>query len=266
MTQDFSDLHRFENVDATAEAGRFVEFLEWTDSRPDVGVRRRRSYELLRVEPGARIADVGSGLGTVVRELAELGAEPVGVDASAEMVEQARRRVPGGDFRVADAAALPFDDGELDGYRAERVYQHVRDPAAALAEARRVLVPGGRIVLVDQDWDALVVDGNDRRVTRAIVLAYADSMVDGWAGRRARRHLLDAGFENVAVEIDAVTITDYDYVEPLIGPLADTAVSAGVVTRAEADAWAEDQRRRGAEGRTFAAMSHVIASAENPAV
>ena len=63
------------------------------------------------------------------------------------------------------------------------------------------------------------------------------------------------------MEVETVSITDYDYVQPMLGPFADGAVAAGAVSRDEADAWVEEQRRRAADGRLFAAMSHFITSA-----
>ncbi|WP_318783837.1 methyltransferase domain-containing protein [Streptomyces spectabilis] len=53
------------------------------------------------------------------------------------------------------------------------MFHELADPARALAEVRRVLVPGGRIVLVGQDWDALVIDSDDPDLTHTVVRARA---------------------------------------------------------------------------------------------
>jgi SAM-dependent methyltransferase len=260
MSDPFSDLHQFSDVDATADAARFIAFLEWTDSRPDVQSRRVRSYDLLRVESRARILDVGCGIGTVVGELRARGVEAVGVDASSDMVEQARARVDGAEFLVADAMNLPFPDASFAGYRSERVYQHLSDPVGALLEAHRVLAPGGRIVLVDQDWDALMIDSDDKEIGRAVVLGYSDAIVDGWMGRRSRAALVDAGFDDVQVEVETFVL-DYDYAEPFLQTLVEPAVERGRIARGEADDWMAEQQQRARDGRFFGAMSHVIANA-----
>src|SRR6266540_3313335 len=153
-SDSYSGLKRFDDVDATGEEAMFVGFLERIEQLPDVVARRRRSYELLALRPGDLVADVGCGLGTAGRELAALGIRVIGFDASEAMVAEARRRSGGESVEFAIASALPLEDGALAGYRAERLYQHLADPSAALAEAWRVLAPGGRLVLVDQDWDA----------------------------------------------------------------------------------------------------------------
>lgn len=262
--ETFDRLHVFDRVDESAETQQLIGFLAWADAKPDVIDRRARSYELLRVRPGAAFADIGCGIGTVLADLVALGARAVGVDSSEAMVREASRRAPGAELHVADAAALPLEDGILAGYRAERVYQHLADPMPALAEAMRVLEPGGRIVLVDQDWDAFLVDGDDRATTRAMMRGFADSIPNGWAGRRNGLALAAAGFVEAEVEAETVTRIDYDYAAPFLPALKAAAVDSGAVAEDVAAAWLEEQRRRGMEGRFFAAMTHFLASATRP--
>lgn len=262
MSEGFERLERFDDVDATGEAEMFVRFLEFVEQMPDVVARRRRSYELLAVGPGDAVADVGCGLGTAARELTASGARVYGFDASAEMIEEARRRSDGipVDYAVGDVTSLPLQDGALTGYRAERLYQHLEDPAAALREARRVLAPGGRIVLVDQDWDAFVIDGGPE--TRAVLNAFSDSIRNGWIGRQYHRLLNDAGFVDVAVDPECIPWTKPGLGVALPKLAADAAVGAGVP---QAEAWLEDQRRRLETGRFFAAMTHFVGSGRAPA-
>lgn len=258
--ETFDRLHVFDRVDESEETQQLLGFLAWVDAKPDVVARRARSYELLRVRAGARVADVGCGIGTVLADLAGLGATAIGVDSSEAMIREARRRVPDAELHVADAVALPLEAGSLAGYRAERVYQHIADPAAALAEAMRVLEPGGRIVLVDQDWDAFVVDGDDRATTRAMLRGFADSLPNGWAGRRNGIALAAAGFADVAVEAETVTEIDYEYAAPFLPAMKAAAVAVGAVDEETASAWLEEQRRRGERGGFFAAMTHFLAA------
>ncbi len=152
---------RFSNVDASKEAEQFVAFLERIERLPTAGELRERSYELLDAGEGSMVVDVGCGTGRVVDDLAGRGIKAIGVDISEQMIAVARQRFPNRDFRLAAAESLPFEDDVLDRYRAERLYQHLKDPVRALAEARRVLAPGGRIVLVDQDYDMWAIDADD---------------------------------------------------------------------------------------------------------
>lgn len=67
-----------------------------------------------RVEQGTRVLDIGSGPGHTAAQAAKRGASVVGVDVATAMVQLARQRHPGLDFREADAEALPFADGSFD--------------------------------------------------------------------------------------------------------------------------------------------------------
>lgn len=262
----FSGLQRFDDVDATANEAMFVSFLERIERSPDVIARRHRSYELLGLRSGDQVADVGSGLGTAARELAAMGARVFGFDKSQAMVAEARRRAGSTDvvFEVADVSELPLEDGALAGYRAERLYQHLANPEDALTEAWRVLVPGGRLVLIDQDWDGLLIDGEPKAVTRAIIRGYADSFQNGWIGRRYHRLLTGIGFVDVAVYGETTPITDPMRAEYLPKLVADAAVDVGTVDAATAIRWIADQRARIERGTFFAAMTHFIALGRRP--
>ena len=80
---------------------------------------------------------------------------------------------------------LPFPDGCAAGYRTDKVLHDLADPRAALEDARRVLAPGGRIVVVDLDWDAIIIASDDPARTRAVVHARTDKLAAGFAARQA---------------------------------------------------------------------------------
>ena len=101
---------------------------------------------IAEVAPG-RVLEVGGGPGELSERVArELGAEVVMVDISARMAELARQR--GVDARVGDVQALPFEDAVFDCAVAAWMLYHVPDLDRGLAELRRVLRPGGRLVAV----------------------------------------------------------------------------------------------------------------------
>jgi SAM-dependent methyltransferase len=102
----------------------------------------RRLLHAAGVTAGMRVLDVASGPGGVAA--AELGAAPVGVDFSAQMVAVARREHPSLRFEQGDAEALTFVDARFDAVVINFGVLHLARPDAALSEARRVLVPGGR--------------------------------------------------------------------------------------------------------------------------
>jgi SAM-dependent methyltransferase len=97
--------------------------------------------------PSGRTLDVGCGEGRLTRDLAWLGHDVVGVDASPTLLAAAREAAPGMELHLADAAALPFADASFDLVVAFMSLQDVDDLGGALREAARVLEPDGRLCL-----------------------------------------------------------------------------------------------------------------------
>jgi arsenite methyltransferase len=126
--------------------------------RRDILRRRALVYEALDPQPGDRILDAGCGPGFYTAELLErVGPEGslVGVDASKPMLALSAKRCdghPNVTFHEGDVTALPVPDGEFDRALSVQVLEYVEDIPAALAELKRALKPGGRVLLWDVDW------------------------------------------------------------------------------------------------------------------
>jgi SAM-dependent methyltransferase len=115
-------------------------------SPPDFDVRRRFLIAALR--PDMPVLDVGCGEGTFTGEIADAGAQPVGVDVAEAALERARARHPQLRFvRVDPDGELPFEDGAFELAWASEVIEHVGDTARWLSEVRRVLAPGGVVLI-----------------------------------------------------------------------------------------------------------------------
>jgi demethylmenaquinone methyltransferase/2-methoxy-6-polyprenyl-1,4-benzoquinol methylase len=117
---------------------------------------RRALVDAIDPRPGMRILDVATGTGMVAFALATRGAEVVGLDQSEAMLSAARARLERTpalsrrlSFRVGEAEALPFSDGEFDGLSFTYLLRYVDDRAATLRELARVVRPGGRIGMVE---------------------------------------------------------------------------------------------------------------------
>lgn len=223
--------------------------LDAVEAQPVAVELRARSYELLGDLIGRTVVDAGCGSGRAVAELAERGARAVGVDLDPEMIAVARERWPAGEFHVGDACELPLETGSASYYRADKVLHMLDDPARAVAEARRVLAPGGRAVLLGQDWDTIAIDSDEPETTRRLVHAKADSFPSPRVARRYRNLLLDAGFTDPVVEVHTGVFTD------------DTALAL-LHRITDEESWLAEQAERARTNRIFVALPMFLVAAQ----
>jgi ubiquinone/menaquinone biosynthesis C-methylase UbiE len=141
-----------------------ADFADWlTDrvARRPAGARARTVYGAddvhdfaraailgaLALGPGDRVLDIGCGGGLLLRDALATGAAATGLDHSEEMVRLARERAPGAEVLRGAAEALPFGDGTFTAVTMCVMFFFLPQPVAALREAARVLVPGGRLAV-----------------------------------------------------------------------------------------------------------------------
>ncbi|RLB57390.1 MAG: ArsR family transcriptional regulator [Deltaproteobacteria bacterium] len=141
------------------------------------------------------VADLGCGAGKLLEELCRRAERAIGVDASPAMLEQARRALDGHagcervDLRLGQLEHLPLCDGEAQAVVMMLVLHHVAEPPLALREVRRVLAPGGVLVVCD-------LCRHDHEWMRT---EYGDQWL-GFADEQARQLLGEAGFEDTRLE------------------------------------------------------------------
>lgn len=111
---------------------------------------------------GKRVLDYGCGTGYGAAHLAEVAERVVAVDVSQEAIDYAREHWSRERLtfqRIDPDAGLPFPDGSFDTVMSNQVIEHVPDPARYLAEIRRVLVPGGTLVVATPDRSTRLFPG-----------------------------------------------------------------------------------------------------------
>ena len=224
-----------------------------------VGIVTTQSMEALLdaagVGAGRRVLDIATGPGYVAAAAARRGAEVTGIDFAAAQIRLARRRHPGLRFEQADAQALPFAAGSFDAVVNAFGMCHMSEPARALAEAFRVLQPGGRLAFAV--WDVAeraVVFGAFYAAIRnhGVVdvglppgpnfFLFSDPEV-------SRRALREAGFVDPAVRL-VPQVWRLAGVEELIGIVESSTVRAAATWAAQTPA---------ARDRIRAALAEALA-------
>lgn len=155
--------------------------------------------------PGKRILDLGCGKGRFARRLSDLGAEVIGLDLSAAMMAGAS-----GIARVQGSARhLPFRDASFDAVIAVEVFEHLAEISEPIQEARRVLRPGGSLLIVDKNHASL---NSARLGVPNLLLKWVDEyrglwmyplggpVRERWFWPPALRRELARSFDHVAVD------------------------------------------------------------------
>ncbi len=167
---------------------------QWDEIRAGYFTEHMRDAAIAKANlaPGAVVADVGTGTGFVAAGLTPKASKVYGFDASAAMLDVARRNLrafPNVELHETPGDHLPLADAILDGIFANMYLHHAPEPPAAIKEMVRVLKPGGTLCLTD-------LDTHDHTWQR-------DQMADLWLGfERAdiRKWLAEAGLTDIDVD------------------------------------------------------------------
>lgn len=235
------------------EAARRIEAIYTT---PDVIEQRREILRALALRPGERVIDVGSGPGLLAVEMAAaVGAEGLvcGIDVSDSMlaVAEARERPAGGapiEFLAGGAGQIPFPEEHFDVAVSTQVLEYVDDVPGALAEMRRVLRPGGRLLVLDTDWDSLVWHCGDRERMLRVLAAWDQHLVDPYLPRTLGASLARGGFEVSETRVVPLLNVGFDphtYSAGMMELIAAFVVGRDGLTEEDVQAWLDDLRSLG---------------------
>lgn len=233
----------------------------------DVLEQRSIVQRALALEPGQHVLDIGSGPGLLAREMANAvgpTGRVCGVDLADAMLAIGRKRcadLPQVSFEPGDAAALPFEDQTFDAVVSTQVYEYVPDIPGALAEAARVLKPGGLLAVLDTDYDSLVVHSDEPARLGRILDAWDEHFVHRGLPRVLGAEMRKAGFR--LRQRRAIPMLNPEFVPDafsfhLTRMMAGFAAGRAEATEADATGWLEELGRLGREGRYFFSLNRYL--------
>ena len=236
-----------------------AEWLEAQSMHPFLREVAERSLVRLALQSGEAVLDVGCGTGVFLPGLAAIvgpAGRVVGMDHSAAFLADAGKRLADASLadRVelieGDAHQLPFADATFDVAHCERVLMHLLDPARAIAEMRRVVRPGGRVVMAEVYPAGARVAHPDPEAEQLISAQLVSGMRNTSMGIELRGLVVEAGFTDVSGEVVGYfeeTLDQDEAEEWSLGARALAARGDLDPARAEAAILAmEDRRSRGA--------------------
>ena len=233
---------------------------------------RRQYFGWLGLAPGARVAEIGCGPGDITRDLkaATGAAEAIGIDPSPVMIERANERHgndPALSFAEGDGRDLPLADASLDAVVFHTCLCHVPGPDGALAEARRILKPGGRLAVFDGDYATTTAALGDRDpVGLAVDHAIANLVHDRWLARSLPARIAAAGFETDRVDAHPYLADgDATYFMTLVQRGLTFMARDGLISNTAVDAVRAEAESRVSAGTFFGFISFLSVLATDPA-
>jgi SAM-dependent methyltransferase len=252
---------------------RLAGVLETRGADPRQQAMRRAFLMSIAFPAEAHVLEVGCGTGVLTRVLARWPnvKEVVGVDPAASLIREAQRlasETANVTFREADGRSLPFDDCAFDVAVFDSTLSHVAGPERALAEAYRVLRPGGWLAAFDGDYATTTVALGDHDPLQACVTAMmTNSVNDRWLMRRLCALVGESGFVSVSFHSHGFSeTTGGAYMLSVVDRGADILFASGAIVEETAAALKSEARRRVEAGRFFGHIAYGSLTARKPGV
>lgn len=258
-----------------AESKNFVN-VEWLNNlAQETKHIKKRSYQLMQIQPNSQVLDVGCGpaIDTIpLSEFIDDKGRIVGVDYDPAMIAAADQELAKSKITkrvqhvLGNVLSLPFQDREFDRIHAERLFQVFQKIAIEkiFGELNRVLKTNGRIVLVDMDLATLSLNFSDNDFERKVINHFALKMrPNGFAGRQLVDILKKSNYKEVSIELMHHSFGNLTR-SYFLNWIISGALDAKVIVQEEADRWNRELRSKIEDGTFLAYITNVLVSGVKP--
>jgi len=236
---------------------------------PKIAARRSLTMDLLDLQQGEHVLDIGFGPGYFAAELADrVGAtgKVEGIDFSESMLGVAQFNCSDKsqvNLQVGDAKELPYPNQSFDAAIAVQVYDYVDDIPAALSELSRVLKPGGRAVIADIDWGTLIWHTEDEERTTKFLKVLNEHFATPHMPRKLRTWLKGTDF--VVKKVDSLVMLNTE-IDPYVFGLTKIAgrfiTGRHGITAEDVAAWEADLDKMNQDGTYFFSANQYLSILE----
>lgn len=248
-----------------------AEALEQRSADPQQVEMQKRYFTWLALPPQAKVLEGGCGTGPIARHLASFSRSStvIGIDPSPYLIERARelgKDYSSLEFQIGDARNVPFDDASFDAVIFHTCLCHVPHAERAVAEAYRVLRPGGKLAVFDGDYATTSFSIGRHDPLQQCAEAMMNRFVhDMWLTRRLPGVLRDRGFNINRVDAHGfVQNSQPGYSFSIVDRGADAMVASGQIDNGMAAALKAEARRRADTGDFYGFINFISLIASRP--
>lgn len=244
--------------------------IEQSYNTPDIARQRLQTLKALALNPNEHVLDVGCGTGFLISEMAAMVGKSgslTGIDFSQDMLDVAVQRcesLPQVKLQQGSAVALPLEDGQFDAATCTQTLLYVPDVDQSIAELARVLKVGGRLAVVETDWNGAIVNSSDPEMTQKIFKSFQKPIPNPNLPTKLSPMLRKHGFGAIKIEAISIINTGYtsaNFSRGVIRWASDMAVTEKDISEKEAAAWVADIEAKAETGEFFFSVNRYLFSA-----